>query len=295
MCTSSSKLQNAVYYMAMGDSYGFPYEGMSAKLIDRIGPAGPAPLRAEGSPLTDSIVTDDTMHFLFTIRALRSAGMAHAQGSAGWQKAVMRAPAIGILLAQDEHARRTASDISTGLTHTHPMAFYAARAMAEIAAELARSGIGRHDIHERLCAILRREMEMMVIELSQSDKLALGKFIASIESIPQMSETAFVEQHFPKGVTGFSLDTLKFCILQLCCAKNLNDVMVRAVRCGGDTDSSAGIRAAVYALTYPAAEWPEADNLLARLSAPYHIRCGYSLVEWITGIWHLHRYAYALR
>lgn len=72
-------INKMLYYMALGDSNGFPFENMSPKLIKKINPKIKERIIIKGNPFTDDMITDDTEHMLFTWQALKNS--AHVENS----------------------------------------------------------------------------------------------------------------------------------------------------------------------------------------------------------------------
>lgn len=165
---------NMINAMALGDSFGFPYENMSPDLINKIKPELKYPLNFNKIKNT---ITDDTEHLVMTYLALLDSqhikkdferslskrlrtwfltlpagiGMATLKSlskltigispsktgvfSAG-NGPLMRAPIIGAFYFDNEDLRKQIVHVSTTITHTDPLAELASHSVADIVAFL---------------------------------------------------------------------------------------------------------------------------------------------------------------
>lgn len=142
----------------------------------------------------------------------------------------MRAPILGVVLADDPERCRAFVTASTRLTHTHPDALDAAWIVAIAAAESARAGSAP-------------DPSVLADALPESSPLnsLLARTVESVgrgESTVEFARTLGLVG----GVTGYCLHTVPVAIhAWLTHPKDYEAAVSSVIRCGGDTDTVAAI------------------------------------------------------
>lgn len=155
----------------------------------------------------------------------------------------MRAPLIGAHYASDAARRHAFVDASTLLTHRDPRALAAARAVADVAAAIARGEWAQRPSIEALLAVLqesgddvdwRASIAQVGVCLRQSDPVAAAA-------------RAFGS---PAGISGYVLHTVPFALVVWHAHHGDFAQTIRGViRAGGDTDTVAAIAGGIAALS----------------------------------------------
>lgn len=299
-------IAGALLGVALGDSIGLPYEGLSAARAARwYGPAERQRLIAGRG-----LVSDDTEHSCMVAQALIAAGddperfaRALAWRLRGWLLALpggagmatlraiaklcvgfgpassgvfsagngpaMRAPLLGAAIADRELLARFVR-ASTRLTHTDPRAEHGAYAVALAARHAAD---GRADPRAWLAELreaLGPEAEELLARLEQA--------VDSAERGRSARELA-VALGLERGVSGFVLDTVPIALHGwLSHPRDLRAAVAEVVACGGDADTTAAIAGGVVGAGLgrgglpedwlaSLAEWPASVAWMERLAA----------------------------
>lgn len=211
---------------------------------------------------------------------------------------LMRAPIIGAFYYENEKNRHKYVNISTRITHTDPLAELAAHSIADIVSFLMTNNIKNNKdkfIKETLLIIKNVKKKVIICE---NTIFIWDKFYAEVESLTSENYEDYVNIHFKKGVSGFCLDTLKMCILQMYHFNDLKKIIDNCVLAGGDTDSTSGIVASVYSVSDDTLDVPHdirMDALIKVIEGSYMYRLSYSIMEWINSLSSLWRFIYILK
>lgn len=335
---------NMINAMALGDSFGFPYENMSPTLINKIKPDLKYPLNVNKIKNT---ITDDTEHLVMTYLSLLDSqnsqhikkdferslskrlrtwfltlpagiGMATLKSlskltigispsktgvfSAG-NGPLMRAPIIGAFYFDNEDLRKQIVHVSTTITHTDPLAELASHSVADIVAFLINNKenescyiLDNKDfIKKSILNILRKATQKVTIdekitEIWQGFIRDTDKRLSDYESYQKWTKATF-----PKGISGFSLHTLQAIVAQLYYHNTIEDVVISSVYSGGDTDTTAGISAAVFSIIFDKHIDIETSRIIKKLKKPYPLKLATSVISWARSIFSLWRFIYIFR
>lgn len=209
---------------------------------------------------------------------------------------LMRAPLLGVYFHDDSVKRREAVKISTLMTHSHPFALLSSQILSEISALLFKNPELKNNKEKMLSevfTILYAEKEY--VTLKDKDNKTWQVFLNSIHSLNNLSKDVFLEQKFPKGVTGFCLNTLKICICQLYYNSNIDDTLKDTLYAGGDTDTSSGISACVFSLFLPSTTDISISKLEKRVNYIYPVKLLFSFVGWMKSYASLLRFLYIFK
>lgn len=263
-------LQGSLFGTAVGDAIGLPYEGLSAKRIEKfhITPLRHRFLFGRG------MLSDDTEHSCIVAHALVLSGgdpeqftknlcwslrfwllglpagigmatlracvklwlflPAHKSGvfSAGNGPA-MRSSIIGVYAYDDEALRSKLVEISTVITHTDPKALKGARIVAEMAARITSgSALTTGNCLQGLAEIIGEDDELR----------QLVKAAVDSANENQDAREFCKQQNQSKGVGGYIYHTLPVVIqIVLRYSDNYEAAITQAILCGGDTDTVAAI------------------------------------------------------
>ena len=181
----------------------------------------------------------------------------------------MRAPLIGAHYASDAVRRHAFVDASTLLTHRDPRALAAARAVADVAAAIARGEWAQRPSIDALLAQLREsgdDVDWLASVAQMGDCLRQSDPVAA-------AALAFGNR---AGISGCVLHTVPFALVVWHAHHgDFAQTVQRVIRAGGDTDTVAAIAGGIAALSagvdaIPAdwvdqiADWP---HNLARIRA----------------------------
>lgn len=211
---------------------------------------------------------------------------------------LMRAPMIAALYHNDENKRKNYIKIATKITHTDPLAELAAQSVADIVSLLSHNNIsnGKSLFLTKVLSIIENAVNK--VDTSPESLLVWNKLYLEISCIPSKSYQEYMDKYFKKGVSGFALDTLKMAILQIYHFNDLQTIIENCVLAGGDTDSTAGIVAAIYSVTdkdlHVACDI-DMNALFKIINGTYSYRLFYSLIEWIRSLSALWRFIYVLK
>lgn len=187
----------------------------------------------------------------------------------------MRAPILGVVLADDPEARVAFVEASARASHTDPRAVDGAQLVAAGAAALARAKPGEVDAVEWLRA---RAEEATTEDL----RGPLSKAVAALEVDREVTELA-AELGLEGGVTGFVVHTVPVALYAV--ARHLDDppqAVSAMIRCGGDSDTTAAIVGALVGALHGPGVWPEAwrrDVVAWPFTEDWRSRLAAALVE----------------
>ncbi len=171
----------------------------------------------------------------------------------------MRAPAIGVLLAHDERARRACVHASTAMTHNHPSARAAARTLADLSAFCAREGrMPSLDELERL--VLRPHADHAWDE-------AARVLVDAVDRGSTVTDMALALCG-PEGVSGYVCHSVP--VAMYAALRHPGDMaraVTEGVACGGDTDSVAATAGAIVGAASGTAGVP--DDLARGVLGPW--------------------------
>lgn len=204
---------------------------------------------------------------------------------------LMRAPLIGCVYADDSTRRRAFVDASTRMTHRDPQVLTAARALADVAAAIARGEFARAAGWPALQPLLRAagdetEWKAML--------LRLGDCFTSRDPCT----AARVAFGGAGGISGYALHTLPFALAAWHTYRGDVPATLEAViRAGGDTDTVGAIAGSLAALSAPdlgagsawidaIADWPHSPRYLRQLGvaldgAPAPVATGFCAGLWL--------------
>lgn len=294
------QVRACLWGLMLGDALGLPYEGLSAKRLQKLlGP--PNKMRFL---FGKGMISDDTEHCIMTLQAYiqsqgdvkkfasilawkfrfwllglpAGVGFATARSilklylgfpasrsgvySAGNGPA-MRAGILGIL-AVDESAMFDLVKVSTQLSHTDPRAFYGALAIAMAAR----------------CAAEKLPLEVFYQYLQKH--ITDGEFQNIIQKMQQSLDSGQSTQDFAKqiggnGVSGYIYQTVPVCLHAWIRYPNNYQAAIEAVIvAGGDTDTTAAIAGSIVGpavglqqipneLRKDILEWPMSKKWIERL------------------------------
>lgn len=274
--------------IAVSDSIGLPYEGLSAKTIERR-------LRKRG--LSQSflfgrgMISDDTEQSCLILEAVRREGNDAARFQSifarklkGWflalpagvglatvkaclrllagispsksgvlsagNGAAMRSPILGVLFSDRPDQRRAFTDASTAVTHSDQRAIDGARVMAEAVA-YSRKYIDQ---------LITRE-ELLDQLVASCDSNEWKKTFAAMKGQSDLAQ--FARSTGANGkVSGFVMQSVPIAIfIWLAEPQNAHGGLESAIRLGGDTDTVGAMLGALYGASlgpeaFPA-EWRE--------------------------------------
>ncbi|MCJ8313233.1 MAG: ADP-ribosylglycohydrolase family protein [Saccharospirillaceae bacterium] len=270
-----SAITNSLLGLMVGDTLGLPYEGLSAQ---RIAKWNKRHLFNQSLLLGKGMVSDDSEHALITARSLchslcadsfgRSlgwglrwwfmripAGMGLATGraliklcagfsfrnsgvySAGNGPA-MRAPILGVVYGGDDQLLKKYVSTCTRITHTDPKAYIGALAIAKISYMSSQNNYKFADF--------KRSMDILLKDIEGQGIDEFWQFVGLIEKIESKGEQGIkellVSLKLDKGVSGYIYHTLPFILaLFFVYKKDFSAAISCAIRCGGDTDTTAAI------------------------------------------------------
>ena len=211
---------------------------------------------------------------------------------------LMRAPIVGAFYYDNEKKRDDYIKVSTIITHTDPLAELTAYSTADIVSFLMTNNIKKDKskfIKETLKIIQNSKNKVIITD---NTLLIWDKFYSEVESISFENYENYMNCHFKKGVSGFCLDTLKMCILQIYHFNDLKTIIENCVLAGGDTDSTAGIAASIYSASnddLDIAHDISIEFLFKIINGSYIYRLSYSIMEWINSLFSLWRFIYILK
>ena len=259
--------------MAVGDALGLPREGLSPRRADRLFPD----LNRYHLLFGRGMFSDDTEHACMTGQALLvsagkserflrslshrlrwwllgcplSTGKATLKGclklwlgfngksSGVWSAGngpAMRAPIIGVCFGHQPDRMRELVRLSTRITHRDPKAEWGALALARAVHYAAQSSEQVPQPAEAVRAII----DALPTEASE-----LAELIQRVGVSVQANQTteAFTGQlGLSRGVTGYMFHTVPTVLhAWLCFPDDYRAAVQTAIRCGGDTDTTAGI------------------------------------------------------
>lgn len=209
---------------------------------------------------------------------------------------LMRAPVIGAYFYDNEENRKNAVKISTLITHIHPLAELSSHSLADIVSLLINNKQLINDknlLLKNINIILKNATQKSDIDSKSTESWSL--FINDISGIKNMKYNECLNKFFKKGVSGFCLDTLKMLIIQLYFFNDLETIINNSIYAGGDTDSTAGICAAVFSVTQDTIEIEhniDINALLHRIDSPFYKRFVFSIIGWGKSIFILWHYIY---
>lgn len=210
---------------------------------------------------------------------------------------LMRAPMIAAFFHNDEEKRKNYIKIATKITHTDPLAELASQCVADIVSLLVHNSITDKELFlEKVLSIIENVINK--VDTSPDSLLVWNKFHLEISCIPSKSHQEYMDKYFKKGVSGFALDTLKMAILQIYHFNDLQTIIENCVQAGGDTDSTAGIVAAIYSVTNKDITVDcdiDMKALIKIINGAYSYRLFYSSMEWFHSLLSLWRFIYILK
>ena len=155
----------------------------------------------------------------------------------------MRAPLIGANYASDTARRHAFVDASTLLTHRDPRALAAARAVADVAAAIARGEWAQRPSIEALLALLQES----------GDDVDWLASVAQVGNCLRQSDpvaAAALAFGSPAGISGYVLHTVPFAMVVWHAHHGDFAQTIRSViQAGGDTDTVAAIAGGLAALS----------------------------------------------
>lgn len=161
----------------------------------------------------------------------------------------MRAPALGVIFADDPDARRAYTARSTALTHRDPQAALAAAAVAEAAAWLSDPAKPAEALWQ-ICADLGPDDDRW--------RHALSTLAAACEARCAVAEAA-ARLGLSRGITGYSHHTVPMVLYAVIRHDADPLVGLEALwRCGGDTDTTGAIAGALIGARHGEDLFPEA-------------------------------------
>ncbi|MCE9583778.1 MAG: ADP-ribosylglycohydrolase family protein [Planctomycetes bacterium] len=292
---SEERLAGCLLGTALGDALGLPCEGMSAKRIARrfgrmdrfrlLGATGYVSDDTEQSALVAQALARHPGDLDAATRAFRrsllgwflrgpwgigfatlraclriASGLRRSGVKSAGCGAAMRSAIIGVAMADDVAARRTAAQAFAEVTHTDPRAVAAAIFVADVAAACALSPQGHFPSLE--AELAAAENPSLRTALHKADALARGR-------TPVAAAAADI------GTTGFALHAVPFALF---CLRRHPDsplnAIVEAASAGGDTDTIAAICGGWAGALHGEAALPA--DLIARLNdgpfGPTHLR-----------------------
>lgn len=184
----------------------------------------------------------------------------------------MRAPLIGAHYASDTARRHAFVDASTLLTHRDPCALAAARAVADVAAAIARGEWAQRPSIEALLALLQES----------GDDVDWLASVAQVGTCLRQSDpvaAAALAFGSPAGISGYVLHTVPFALVVWHAHHgDFAQTIQRVIRAGGDTDTVAAIAGGIAALSAGAdaipadwvdkvADWPHSVARIRALAA----------------------------
>ena len=210
---------------------------------------------------------------------------------------LMRATMIGTFYRHCERRRASAIDISTQLTHNHEFSIFSSRVLSEIS---AKSFIIKHQCKQEILQSIKIIIfnELKKINFKNEDQKLADNFLNNFLKIEDLSKEDFIDFNFPKGVSGFCLNTLLFSIAMLYYNKDIEHVIYDSVMSGGDTDTNAGISASLCSLYFENLITPKSFNLSLiekRINGCYFYRLSFSILGWIKSIYSLRYFMFALK
>lgn len=204
---------------------------------------------------------------------------------------LMRAPLIGCKYSSDARRRREFVDASTRITHRDPQVLTAARALADVAAAIARGDYPRAPAWPELQALLRAagdepEWKAMLLRLGDC-------FTA--DDPCKAARAAFGG---PGGIGGYALHTLPFALAAWHTHHgDLSATLEAVIRAGGDTDTVGAVAGSLAALSVGCAgidagrvdgiaDWPHSPRYLRQLGAaldggPARVATGFRAGLWL--------------
>lgn len=259
--TLQEKIYGSIMGIALGDSIGLPFEGLSRSKISKKKPT----FEKQSLFLGKGMFSDDTEHTIMVAQSLiesngsvevfqkymqkrlklwflalpAGVGLATARAivksfftsksgvfSAG-NAPTMRSALLGVLYGDDEKKMQAFVHANTIITHTDPKAYYGALAVAK-AVYLA--SIGQEEI-------FFEEMYRLV------DDNEFKELLEKVEKSLEINTLEFAEQlGLEKGVGGYIYHTLPIVLhAWLRNQNNLKQAIIDVIRCGGDTDTTAAI------------------------------------------------------
>ncbi len=275
---------------AVGDALGLPCEGLTPGRIRALFGGVPDSHRLV---IGRGMISDDTEHTLLVYTALAEsagdgeaftrhlsrglrrwvlalpAGVGLATLRAGLRLAVgvpasrsgvysagngpaMRSALIGVACAWDADGTRLRDRISRSsrLTHTDPRAEYGARAVAICAASFARGETGT--------GVVSDAIQDALPEPDTAELLCLLHDVRESVSRGEIT-TAFAAARYPRGVSGYVLQTVPVAIhAALSHPADFRKAVSTAIACGGDTDTVAAITGGIVGASVGVAGIPEA-------------------------------------
>lgn len=259
--------------LMVGDALGLPYEGLSAKRIEKLLKTRPRHNLVFGR----GMVSDDTEHAAMTASSLirywgdwdrfqgnlawrlrwwlmrLPAGVGLATGRAiiklwlgfpvkysGVHSAgngpAMRAPLIGVCLGHDAEILKQVVRASTVITHVDPKATVAALAVAQAAFMAAsKHQVSFEDYRAALKSLLASEDS----EAMEEFELLLDLVGSHLDHVPEVLAEAL---GLKGSVTGYSYHTVPMVLfLWLKYQANYEVAIEAMIRLGGDTDTTAAI------------------------------------------------------
>ena len=211
---------------------------------------------------------------------------------------LMRAPMIAAVFHNDEAKRKNYIKIATKITHTDPLAELASQCVADIVSLLIHNNISNAKSLFLTKVLSIIENVINKVETSPECILVWNKFYSEVAGIGSKNYQEYMDKYFNKGVSGFALDTLKMAILQIYHFNDLQTIIENCVQAGGDTDSTAGIVAAIYSVTnkeITVAYDIDMKALIKIINGAYSYRLFYSLMEWFRSLFSLWRFIYILK
>lgn len=211
---------------------------------------------------------------------------------------LMRAPIIAALYHNKEDKRKNYIKIATKITHTDPLAELAAQSVADIISLLSNNNISNAKSLFLTKVLSIIENVLNKVETSPESIMVWNKFYSEIAGIASKNYQEYMDKYFNKGVSGFALDTLKMAILQIYHFNDLQTIVENCVLAGGDTDSTAGIVAAIYSVTDKDLHADcdiEMNALFNIINGSYSYRLFYSMMEWVRSLTSLWRFIYVFK